>query len=139
MVEPPGGNPMRRDPGWPALLRTRRSITLDIENDEGDLNTLRGLLAQADVLVSTMRPTTAEGIGFTTAALAETFPRLVTATITGWGMEGPFRHYKRSEGLINARSGLMHPKRQLKHHPCPTYVTTHYAAFRGSRDAMQSI
>ncbi|NYI75524.1 CaiB/BaiF CoA-transferase family protein [Nocardioides panzhihuensis] len=139
MVEPPGGNPMRRDPGWPALLRTRRSITLDIENDEGDLNTLRGLLAQADVLVSTMRPTTAERIGFTPDALAEKFPRLVAAMVTGWGMEGPFRHYKGYEALINARSGLMHSKRQLKLRPGPAYVTTPYASFGASQGAIQGI
>lgn len=139
MVEPPGGNPMRRDPGWPALLRSRRSITLDIEHDEDDLNTLRGLLAQADVLVSTMRPSTAERIGFTAEALAEKFPRLVTALITGWGMEGPFRHYKGYEALINARSGLMHSKRQLKLRPGPAYVTTPYASFGASQGAVQGI
>src|SRR3546814_19577912 len=81
MVEPPGGNPMRCDPGWPALLRPRRSITLDIENDEGDLHTLRGLLAQADVLVSTMRPTPAERIGLPPSALPEQLPPPLPAPI----------------------------------------------------------
>src|SRR3546814_21176659 len=78
MVEPPGGNPMRRDPGWPALLRTRRSITLAIENDEGALNTLRGLPAQADVLVRTMLPTPAQRMGLPPPAHAETFPHPLT-------------------------------------------------------------
>src|ERR1700712_5930603 len=61
-VEPPDGSPLRQLAGWPALLRGKRSVTLDL-HDDSDLDRLRGLLRRADVMVNTMRPTTAERIG----------------------------------------------------------------------------
>ena len=83
MVEPPDGSPLRQLPGWPALLRGKRSVALDL-HDDADLDRLRRLLDHADVLVSTLRPAAAERLGMTAAVLAERYPRLVVATITGW-------------------------------------------------------
>ena len=64
MVEPPEGSPLREFAGWPALLRGKRSVTLDL-HDDADLERLRALLRRADVMVNTMRPATAERIGLT--------------------------------------------------------------------------
>src|ERR1700712_2408511 len=89
MVEPPDGSPLRELASWPALLRGKRSVTLDL-HDDADLERLRALMRRADVMVSTMRPTTAERIGLTHDALSKAYPRLVAATITGWGSAGPF-------------------------------------------------
>ena len=61
-VEPPGGGPLRADPGWPGLLRGKRSIVLDLRDDD-DLTVLDGLLSRADVMVTTMRPAAAERLG----------------------------------------------------------------------------
>jgi crotonobetainyl-CoA:carnitine CoA-transferase CaiB-like acyl-CoA transferase len=55
LVEPPAGSPLRDLPGWPALGRGKKSITLDL-HESADAETLRGLLQTADVLVTTMRP-----------------------------------------------------------------------------------
>src|SRR5271155_3717349 len=84
IVEPLDGSPLRELAGWPALLRGKRSGTLDLHGD-ADLERLRALLRRADVMVNTMRATTAERIGLTHAALSNAYPRLVVATITGWG------------------------------------------------------
>src|ERR1700733_8679831 len=59
MVEPPDGSPLRDLAGWPALLRGKRSVTLNL-HDDADLDRLRALLRRADVMVNTLRPNTAE-------------------------------------------------------------------------------
>lgn len=138
MVEAPGGSPLRELAGWPALLRGKRSVTLDLKQQSG-LESLRGLLAGADVLVTTTRPSTADAMGFTAEALAEKFPRLVAATITGWGSDSPFRHYKGWEGLIMAKAGIMYGKRQLTVRPGPSYVNTPYASFAAGQAALHGI
>src|ERR1700727_1383184 len=72
MVEPLDGSPLRALAGCPSLLRGRRSVTLD-RHDDADLERLRALLRRADVMVSTMRPTTAERIGLTDKALSKAY------------------------------------------------------------------
>ncbi|GAB4998432.1 hypothetical protein MAHJHV65_43790 [Mycobacterium avium subsp. hominissuis] len=138
MVEPPDGSPLRELASWPALLRGKRSVTLDVHND-ADLDRLRGLLQRADVMVNTMRPTTAERLGLTHDALSERYPRLVVATITGWGSTGPFRDYKGWEALIMAKTGVMHEKRGLAPQPRPAYITFSYAAWGAAHAAVQGV
>ena len=141
MVEPPGGSLIRQLPGWPALLRGKRSVTLDLRDasDGGDRDRLRALLAGADVFVHTMRPTTAERLGIAPDILDEKFPRLVTAHITGWGSDSPFRHYKGWEGLVYAKTGAMWSKRQLTLRPGPAFVTAPYASWGASQAAIHGI
>jgi len=138
MVEPPGGSMVRQLPGWPALLRGKRSVTLDLRTRDGQ-DALRGLLAGADVFVHTLRPTTAERIGLTHAALAEKYPRLVTAHITGWGSDTPWRDYKGWEGLVYAKTGAMWSKRQLTLRPGPAYVAAPYASWGASQAAIHGV
>jgi crotonobetainyl-CoA:carnitine CoA-transferase CaiB-like acyl-CoA transferase len=138
LVEGAGGSPLRADPGWPGLLRGKRSVTLDLRSDDG-LGTLDGLLGQADVLVTTMRPAAAERLGLTAARLTVAFPRLVAAMITGWGSRGPWAAYKGYEALILAKTGVLHSKRQLTPGPDPAYVSVPYASFAAGQTAVQGI
>ncbi|MBK3562462.1 CoA transferase [Streptomyces sp. MBT62] len=138
LVEPPGGSPLRADPGWPGLLRGKRSITLDLRDDT-DRVTLDGLLAGADVAVATMRPAAAARLGFTAEELAVRYPRLVAALITGWGTRGPWADRKGYEALILAKSGVLHSKHQLTTGPDPAHVTTPYASFAAAQAAVHGI
>jgi crotonobetainyl-CoA:carnitine CoA-transferase CaiB-like acyl-CoA transferase len=138
MVEPPDGSPLRDLAGYPALLRGKRSVTLDL-HDDADLERLRALLRRADVMVNTMRPTTAERIGLTHDALSKAYPRLVVATITGWGSTGPFRDYKGWEALVMAKTGVMHEKRGLATRPGPAYTTFAYASWGAAHAAVQGV
>jgi crotonobetainyl-CoA:carnitine CoA-transferase CaiB-like acyl-CoA transferase len=138
MVEPPDGSPLRDLPSWPALLRGKRSVTLDL-HDDADLDRLRTLLRRADVMVNTMRPATAERIGLTHNALSKTYPRLVVASITGWGSTGPFRDYKGWEALVMAKTGVMHEKRGLAARPGPAYTTFAYASWGAAHAAVQGV
>jgi crotonobetainyl-CoA:carnitine CoA-transferase CaiB-like acyl-CoA transferase len=136
LVEPPDGSRLRDDPGWPGLLRGKRSITLDLDADR---DVVSGLLCQADVLVTTMRPAAAERLGLTAERLAERHPRLIAAMITGWGMRGPWAHYKGYEGLVMAKTGVFHSKRQLTTGPDPAYVSVPYASFGAAQAAVQGV
>jgi crotonobetainyl-CoA:carnitine CoA-transferase CaiB-like acyl-CoA transferase len=138
MIEPLGGSPLRDLAGWPALLRGKRSVTLDL-HDDADLERLRALLRRADVMVNTMRPATAERIGLTDDALSEAYPRLVVASITGWGSTGPFRDYKGWEALVMAKTGVMHEKRGLATRPGPAYTTFAYASWGAAHAAVQGV
>ncbi|MDT5027341.1 MAG: hypothetical protein QOE61_3767 [Micromonosporaceae bacterium] len=138
MVEPPDGSPLRDLAGWPALLRGKRSVTLDL-HDDADLDRLRALLRSAAVMVNTMRPTTAERIGLTHDALSKAYPQLVVATITGWGSTGPFRDYKGWEALVMAKTGVMHEKRGLAARPGPAYITFAYASWGAAHAAVQGV
>lgn len=138
MVDPPDGSPLREHASWPALLRGKRSVTLDL-HDDVDLVRLRILLRSADVMVNTMRPTTAERIGLTNGALSTAYPQLVVATITGWGSTGPFRDYKGWEALVMAKTGVMHEKRGLAPRPGPAFITFAYASWGAAHAAVQGV
>jgi len=138
LVERPAGSPLRADPGWPGLLRGKRSIVLDLSADD-DRGTLDSLLRQADVMVTTMRPAAAARLGFTAERLAARYPRLVAAMVTGWGTRGPWAGYKGYEALILAKAGVLHSKRQLSPGNDPAYVSVPYASYAAGQTAVQGI
>lgn len=98
-VERPGGDSLRgmawRDPRdgsglwWKLANRNKRTISLDLKNDE-DLEVVRRLLAEADVLVENFRPGTLERLGLEPDTLLERNPRLVIVRVTGFGQSGPY-------------------------------------------------
>ena len=97
--EPSGGDPARHmaqgqaDKGAVFLLvnRNKRSLALDLKTSDGRELLLR-LVERADVLVESFRPGVMErlGLGYE-AVLAKRNPRLVYATLSGWGQSGPYR------------------------------------------------
>jgi len=137
-VERPGGSPLRTLAAWPALARGKRSAVIDLRDDTGR-DTLTGLLRRADVLVTTFRPKTAQRLGLTPAALAELNPRLVSASITGWGSGGPWTDLKGYEGLVMAKTGLFHAKRRMGGRPGPSFVSVPYASWGAAHTALQGI
>jgi crotonobetainyl-CoA:carnitine CoA-transferase CaiB-like acyl-CoA transferase len=137
-VEPPGGSPLRRLAAWPALARGSRSTVLDLHTGDGRA-ALRSLLADADVLVTTMRPAAAERLGLTPAELEALNPRLVGAAITGWGARGPWKDIKGYEGLVMAKLGAFHAKRQATTRPGPAFVTVPFASWGAAHTAVHGI
>src|SRR5438105_13515827 len=96
--EPNGGDPARQyspprgDTGSVFLLvnRIKRSITLNLKAADGR-NLLLRLAERADVLVESFRPGVMERLGLGYAVLAERNPRLIYATLSGFGQSGPYR------------------------------------------------
>lgn len=138
VIEPPAGNPLRQQPGWPGLLRGKRSVVLDL-HDPAHRDDAENLLALADVAVMTVRPSMASRYGFAPADVSARHPRLVVTSITGWGSRGPWRDYKGWEGLVTAKMGVMHEKQALTTRPGPAYVTTLYASWGAAHAAVQGI
>ena len=97
-VEPPGGEltrhrePARRTPEgdvtayYASLNRGKHSIVLDLKNAEG-AELMARLIEGADVFVTNMRASALERLGLHPKALHERYPRLVVASISGFGMD----------------------------------------------------
>ena len=96
--EPNGGDPARHypplqgDTGSLFLLinRNKRSVTLDLKTDRGREQLLE-LVERADVLVESFRPGVMARLGLGYEVLAERNPRLIYATLSGYGQSGPYR------------------------------------------------
>jgi crotonobetainyl-CoA:carnitine CoA-transferase CaiB-like acyl-CoA transferase len=138
MVESPAGNPMRKATGWPALARGKKSVTLDLHTKTG-LSALHDLLRSADVLITTSRPAALERLGLTPEHLADLNPRLVSASITGWGTTGPWADDKGYEALVLARMGVFHGKAQMSERPGPSFTPTPWASWGAAHTAVQGI
>lgn len=88
------------------LNRGKRSITVNLKSPDG-IEIIRELARRADVLVENFRPGVMERLGLGQKALRELNPRLVYASISGFGQEGPFRDWPAFDLVIQAMSGLM--------------------------------
>jgi CoA:oxalate CoA-transferase len=88
------------------LNRGKRSITVNLKSSEG-LGIIRGLAQRTDVLVENFRPGVMERLGLGQNILRELNPRLIYASISGFGQEGPFRDWPAFDLVIQAMSGLM--------------------------------
>lgn len=112
---PDGGDSLRsmawRDPRdgeglwWKLVNRNKRTVALDLK-DADDLDVLRSLLAEADVLVENFRPGTLERLGLGPAELLERNPRLVITRVTGFGQTGPYAGRPGFATIAEVMSGL---------------------------------
>ena len=92
---------------WFAFNRNKRSITLDIETADGKY-IFKQLVKKSDVVIDSFDSGFMDGLGLGYDHLSEINPRLVMASITGFGQEGPYRGYKASDMVIWALSGMMY-------------------------------
>jgi formyl-CoA transferase len=84
----------------------KRSLTLNLKHPGGK-DVFRTLLKTADVLLENFGPGVIERLGFGYPTLRELNPRLVFATIKGFGSYGPYREYKSYEPIAQAMGGAM--------------------------------
>lgn len=85
--------------------RNKRSIVLDLKNPD-DLETVKQLVADADVFVQNFRPGVVERLGLGYEALKALNPRLVHMSIAGFGFDGPLVAKPVYDPLIQALSAL---------------------------------
>jgi crotonobetainyl-CoA:carnitine CoA-transferase CaiB-like acyl-CoA transferase len=93
-------------PGFLALNRNKRSIVLDLK-DPADRDVLYALVKTADVLVENARPGVAERLGMGYPTLSEINPRLVYASISGFGQTGPWSQRPGFDLIAQAMSGIL--------------------------------
>ncbi|MFD2090822.1 CaiB/BaiF CoA transferase family protein [Blastococcus deserti] len=111
---PTGGDPVRatgpfldgESSPFVRLNRNKESVALDLKAPEGKEAFLR-LVAHADVLVENLRPGAMRGLGFGYEALREVNPRIVYASASGWGQDGPLAALPGLDIMAQARGGLM--------------------------------
>src|SRR4029077_15602124 len=88
----------------------------------------RKVIAQSDVLVENFGPGALDRLGFGYAALAKINPRLIYATIKGFGTYGPYSGFKSFEPIAQAMGGAMSVT-GFPENP-PTYVYPAIGDFR---------
>ncbi len=84
----------------------KRSLTLNLKHPRGK-DVFRILLKTADVLLENFGPGVIERLGFGYPILQVINPRLVFASIKGFGSYGPYRDYKSYEPIAQAMGGAM--------------------------------
>ncbi|MBV9829867.1 MAG: CoA transferase [Alphaproteobacteria bacterium] len=96
----------RHGPDFQNLHRNKRSLTLDLKSPEG-IEIFRKLVHDADVVVENYRPDVKTRLGIDYAALQAINPRLVYASISGFGQSGPYRDRPGFDQIAQGMGGLM--------------------------------
>jgi crotonobetainyl-CoA:carnitine CoA-transferase CaiB-like acyl-CoA transferase len=140
-VEPPGGDAGRSEPPFAkgyayreASLRFaylnagKRSVTLDITKDSGRKLFL-DLVERCDVLLETFEPGVLAGYHLGYPSLLERRPNLILVSLTGFGQNGPYAHFKTPDIVGTAMGGLLYISGDPKLTPCnPPETQSYYYA-----------
>ncbi len=113
-VEPPAGDSTRQMPGasgtdspaFNAVNRGKRSIVLDLKTVEGR-DVFTRLARSSDILIENYRPGVMTSLGLDYAALSSANPRLIYASISGYGQTGPRRGKGGFDLIAQGVSGIM--------------------------------
>jgi crotonobetainyl-CoA:carnitine CoA-transferase CaiB-like acyl-CoA transferase len=89
-----------------SVNRNKESVTLDFKRD-GGRRVLEALLKKADVLVENFRPGTLARHALDYASVATRFPRLVYASVSGYGQTGPRATEPGYDAVLQGEGGLM--------------------------------
>ncbi|NCG17871.1 MAG: CoA transferase [Rhodobacterales bacterium] len=113
-VEPPNGDAMRYTPpqhrgmslSYGGLNAGKQSIVVNLKAPEG-VALLRAMIAKADVLVESFRPGVLARLGLAPEDLRTAYPRLIIASLTGFGQTGPLADRAGHDLTYLARAGLL--------------------------------
>ncbi len=89
-----------------SVNRGKKSVTLDLSREEGQ-KLVRDLSRRVDVLVENFMPGTMQRFGLDYARLSDLNPRLIYASISGFGQSGPYAHYPAFDIIVQAMGGIM--------------------------------
>jgi crotonobetainyl-CoA:carnitine CoA-transferase CaiB-like acyl-CoA transferase len=116
-IEPPGGGDQSRGAmgfrlkgtdslGFINMNRNKRSVALNLKSDAGR-RVFYKLVENVDILVENYRPGAARKLGIDFATLKAINPRLVYASISGFGQTGAWRQRPGYDLIAQAMSGIM--------------------------------
>ena len=88
------------------INRNKQSLTLDIKSKRS-VELLRELVKVADVIIENFRPGTMERLRLSEKELRELNPRLIYASLTGFGADGPMSDWPGYDLIVQAWGGLM--------------------------------
>src|SRR5689334_21971312 len=89
-----------------SINRNKESVTLDFKHPDGR-RLLDALITKADVVVENFRPGTLANMGLDYSSLSTSHPRLIYASVSGFGQTGPRRKEPGYDAVIQAEGGLM--------------------------------
>src|SRR5450631_2540300 len=102
--EGPGGP--REGSDFQNLQRNKRSITLDLKSPQG-LSAFKRLVEKADVVVENFRPDVKDRLGIDYESLKKINKRIVLASISGFGQDGPYANRPGFDQIAQGMGGLM--------------------------------
>jgi crotonobetainyl-CoA:carnitine CoA-transferase CaiB-like acyl-CoA transferase len=111
-VESPEGDPYRSyqgdhySPHFQAYNRNKRSIAIDLKHS-AERMVFDGLVREADVFIQNFRPGTAARLGAGPERLCANNPRLIYASISGFGSSGPYAERPSYDSVAQALSGFL--------------------------------
>jgi crotonobetainyl-CoA:carnitine CoA-transferase CaiB-like acyl-CoA transferase len=152
-VEPPGGDSARSEPPFARghahpegslrfayLNAGKRSVTLNITKEPGR-KLLLDLVARSDVVLETFEPgcLAAHNLGYET--MLERQQKLILVSLTGFGQDGPYAHYKTPDIVGNAMGGLLYISGDPAMTPCnpPETQSYYYASLFASYGVMLAL
>ena len=89
-----------------SINRTKRSITLDLKHPKAR-DVVARLVRRSDVFVENFRPGAMERLGLDYPRVCELNPRIIYASISGFGQTGPYRNKRAYDMVIQGYSGIM--------------------------------
>ena len=104
-VEEPMGGP-REGGDFQNLHRNKRCMTLNLKKPEG-IAALKRMVKKADVLVENFRPDVKKRLGIDYKAMSKINPKLVYASISGFGQDGPYANRPGFDQIAQGMGGLM--------------------------------
>jgi crotonobetainyl-CoA:carnitine CoA-transferase CaiB-like acyl-CoA transferase len=96
----------RHGPDFQNLHRNKRSMTLNLKEKEG-VDIFMKLVKKADVVVENYRPDVKDRLGIAYASLKAVNPRIVLASISGFGQDGPYRDRPGFDQIAQGLGGFM--------------------------------
>lgn len=91
---------------WRTARHGQTCITLDISSAT-DRAQLLAMIAEADFLIESFAPGELAKLGLDYASLAKINPRLIVTSISTFGQQGPYAHYKGGELIASAMAGVL--------------------------------
>jgi crotonobetainyl-CoA:carnitine CoA-transferase CaiB-like acyl-CoA transferase len=95
-----------KSPYWEMNNRNKKSLAIDLKNPRG-VELVRQIIDKADVFIQNFRPSVAEKLGLDYATLSKRNPRLIYASASAFGADGPERKSRAYDLLGQARSGFL--------------------------------
>jgi len=89
-----------------SVNRNKKSLTLDLKHAQGK-EIFKKLISTADVFVENNRAGAMDRLGLGYEALSEINPRIICASISGFGQTGPYKHKPAFDAIAQALSGMM--------------------------------
>ncbi len=144
-IEPPGGDPSRNigsfyhdipDPEknlyWFAYNSNKRGVTLNLKESDGR-ELFRKLIESADIVVESFKPGYMDGLGIGYSDMKKMKEAIIWASITPFGLEGPYRDYKDSDLVVMGMTGTMYQTGERDE--APLHISMPQASLHAGADA----